>query len=435
MPVSTQAPEGVPASADSSSEGPLLGNRSFHGHVGAQFFGAFNDNLFKQLILFLAARELFPGDDKQGLAFAVFSLPFILFSGVAGDLSERYSKRLIIVLMKVCEIGIMIAGAIALQQRSWTAMLVVLFVMGTHSAFFGPPKYGVIPEIVGKGRLMTANGIITMTTFLSILFGQALAGPLLDRYGQRLWVTGAWCVGFALIGTALALMIRRLPAVRPSTKISRNPFGGVFKSIKELRTDPRVFQVLLLNSLFWFNGGVVQQALVGLGASEYLDIPKQENWRLSVLLVVLAVSIITGSLCVPPISKRIRPGKLVAFGAIAMFVAQGLLALVISLLGARGYGPSVGLVAALGFTGAFFAVPVQTFLQDAPEEGTRGKTFAVNNFLNFIFIFLAGGFYLGSSALHLSPALAATVSAALMCGVLMLHRKSVLSIEQPKNRV
>jgi hypothetical protein len=150
--------------------------------------------------------------------------------------------------------------------------------------------------------------------------------------------------------------------------------------------------------------------------------------------VVLAVSIITGSLCVPPIFKRIRPGKLVAFGAIAMFASQGLLAVAIALLGARGYGASVGLVAVLGFTGAFFAVPVQTFLQDAPEEGTRGKTFAVNNFLNFSFIFLAGGFYLGSSALHLSPALAATVSAALMCGVLMLYRTSVLSIEQPKNR-
>jgi len=66
-------------------------NRSFMGHVGAQFFGAFNDNLFKQLILFLAARKLFPGEDQQGLAFAVFSLPFILFSGIAGVMSKRFS--------------------------------------------------------------------------------------------------------------------------------------------------------------------------------------------------------------------------------------------------------------------------------------------------------------------------------------------------------
>lgn len=412
-------------------EGSLLGNRSFHGHVGAQFFGAFNDNLFKQLILFLAARELFPGEDKQGLAFAVFSLPFILFSGLAGELSERFSKRSIIVLMKLAEMAILLIGAAALQHRSWTAMLAVLFVMGVHSAFFGPPKYGVIPEIVGKSRLLPANGIITMTTFLAILLGQAAAGPLLDRYGTQLWVTGAWCVGFATLGTSAALLIRKLPAQRPTMRIGWNPFGGVIGSIKELSADRRVSRVLLLNSLFWFNGGVLQQAIVGLGAPSWLDIPKTENWRLSVLLVALATSIIIGSLCVSPVARRIRPGKLVAFGAISMLVAQLLLTAVTSVLGAASYSLAIVIVALLGFTGAFFAVPVQTFLQDVPEEGTRGKTFAVNNFLNFTFIFLAGGFYLGASKLHLHPGGAAAAAGALMCAVLVLFRSSVLSIERP----
>ncbi|HPB99584.1 MAG TPA: MFS transporter, partial [Polyangiaceae bacterium] len=233
------------------TESPLRANRSFQGHVATQFFGAFNDNLFKQLILFLAARELFPGQDKQGIAFAVFSLPFVLFSGVAGDLSERFSKRTIIVLMKVAEIGIMLAGAVALQQRAWTAMLVVLFIMGAQSAFFGPSKYGIIPELVGKQRLLSANGIISMTTFLSILLGQAAAGPLLDRYGQQLWITGAWCVGVAVVGTGVALLIRPLPALRPTMPIRKNPFGSVIDGFRQLRSDPRVIHVLLLNSLFW----------------------------------------------------------------------------------------------------------------------------------------------------------------------------------------
>ncbi len=418
--------------SDSNPDVPLSSNRSFQGHVGTQFFGAFNDNLFKQLILFLAARDLFPGQDKQGIAFAVFSLPFVLFSGVAGDLSERFSKRTIIVLMKVAEIGIMLAGAIALQQRSWTGMLLVLFVMGAQSAFFGPSKYGVIPELVGKERLLSANGIISMTTFLSILLGQAAAGPLLDRYGQQLWVTGAWCVGFAAVGTAVALLIRPLPALRPQMPIRRNPFGSVLDSIRELRSDRRVFRVLLLNSVFWFNGGVVQQALVGLGAPSYLSIPSDQNWRLSLLLVALATAIIVGSVCVPVVAKRIRPGKLIAFGAVAMLVCQATLALTISAFGADAYVPSLVIVSALGFTGAFFAVPVQTFLQDAPEQGTRGKTFAVNNFLNFTCIFLAGAYYLGSSKLHVHPGFAATLSAGAMCTLLLVVRKSVLGIERPK---
>ena len=414
------------------ADGPLRTNRSFQGHVGAQFFGAFNDNLFKQLILFLAARELFPNEDKQGLAFAVFALPFIIFSGVAGDISERVSKRSVIVLMKVAEIGIMLAGAVAFQLRSWEGMLIVLFVMGTQSAFFGPAKYGVIPELVGKSRLLSANGVISMTTFLAILFGQAAAGPLLDNFGQQLWVTGAWCVGFAIIGTLVSLLIRRLPPQRPTMPIRKNPFGSVFASIRELRTDPRVFRMLLLNSLFWFNGGVLQQALVGLGGPDYLAIPKNDNWLLSLLLVALATSIILGSVCVPVVAKRVRAGVLIAAGAFSMLLCQGALAVAISVLGAGAYAVSIALVAILGFTGAFFAVPVQTFLQDAPAAGTRGKTFAVNNFLNFTFIFLAGAFYMITSKLHVHPGIAATAAGAIMCGLLLYFRVSVLSVSRPQ---
>jgi len=411
----------------------LTQNRSFHGHIGAQFFGAFNDNLFKQLILFLAARELFPGEDKQGLAFAVFALPFILFSSYAGDLSERLSKQKVVVAMKVAEIFIMGAGVYVLQSRSWALMLVVLFVMGAQSAFFGPAKYGVIPELVKKDQLMAANGVISMTTFLAILLGQALAGPLLDSYGDALWVTGVWCTGFAAIGTGLSLMIRKLQPQRPSLTIQKNPFGGVWSSIVELREDPRVFKVLVLNSLFWFDSGVAGQAITGLSAPKYLNIPADQNWRISLLLVILALSIIIGSVCVPFISRTIRPGRLVALGAVVMMGAQWLLAAVTAAFGGSelGYDLAAGTLVLIGFFGAFFAVPIQTFLQDAPLEGTRGKAFAVNNFLNFIFIFLAGIFYLGSSAISLQPGIAAGIAGLILCAALYRNRVAVLSIERP----
>ncbi|HPB96245.1 MAG TPA: hypothetical protein PKW66_10035, partial [Polyangiaceae bacterium] len=163
----------------------------------------------------------------------------------------------------------------------------------------------------------------------------------------------------------------------------------------------------------------------------YLDIPLDQNWRLSLLLVSLATSIIVGSVCVPIVAKAIRPGKLIAFGAVAMLVCQASLTVSISAWGPQAYSTCVVLVAILGFTGAFFAVPVQTFLQDAPEQGTRGITFAVNNFLNFSFIFLAGAFYLTSAKIQLSPGFAATLAAVAMCSVLWVVRKSVLGIERP----
>jgi MFS family permease len=139
----------------------VLRNRSFVWFTTAQFLGAFNDNLFKQLVLLLAALWLFPGQDKQAIATITFALPFLLFSGIAGELSERFSKRTVIVWMKLLEVVTMLGGATALQLRSWPLLLAVLFLMGTHSAFFGPSKYGIVPEIVEAKGLMSANGCST----------------------------------------------------------------------------------------------------------------------------------------------------------------------------------------------------------------------------------------------------------------------------------
>src|SRR5438552_19097846 len=101
---------------EATNNQPLFRDRSFWGMTATQFLGAFNDNLFKQLMLLLAipvGAAAAQAEDQQWYAMMVFSLPFVLFSGLAGYLSDRYSKRTVIVACKVAEIGIMFLGVVA----------------------------------------------------------------------------------------------------------------------------------------------------------------------------------------------------------------------------------------------------------------------------------------------------------------------------------
>lgn len=403
----------------------LRGNPSLQGFVGSQFLGAFNDNLFKQLVLFLAARRLFPGEDQQGLAFAVFSLPFVLFSGIAGDLSERVSKRTVILSMKVAEIVIAAAGAWALQVADWYLLLAVLFVMGVHSAFFGPAKYGVIPEIVREEEMLRANGVVAMTTFLAILLGQALAGPLLDVFPDTLWMAGLVCVALGVGGTVSAMRMKKLTPRDPTRKVGPSPFGSLFQTMRELRADRGIFFVLIVHSFFWFNGGVLQQAIVGIGGAGGLELADNENSLLSMLLVVLAICIVVGSVLVPMVARFVSLPKIAYFGAIAMLGAQALLVLVGPVVSRENGGLYLAavLLAVVGLAGAGFVVPIQTFLQQAPPEGARGRMFAVNNFLNFLFLFLAGGWYMGFTAGSVRPAIASAASAAVLLAALVWGRR------------
>ncbi len=161
----------------------LYRDHAFWGMTSTQFLGAFNDNLFKQIMLLLALKA--GGWDLQGPAMIVFALPFILFSGYTGYLSDRYSKRPIIILSKVAEIVVMALGLVGFlyfDTFGLTGLMLVLFLMALQSTFFGPGKYGILPEMLRERDLPRANGWIVMTTFLAIIFGTACAGLLTDPY-------------------------------------------------------------------------------------------------------------------------------------------------------------------------------------------------------------------------------------------------------------
>ena len=172
----------------------LYADRSFWGMTVTQFFGAFNDNLFKQLILLLSITILADGttQDNQGTATLIFSLPFLLVTGIAGYLSDRYPKRGIIVLCKIAEIAVMALGALAFayhgKSSSLAFLYLVLFLMGAQSGFFGPAKYGILPEMLRDDDLPRANGLILMTTFIAIITGTVVAGLILDYFPGKLWV-------------------------------------------------------------------------------------------------------------------------------------------------------------------------------------------------------------------------------------------------------
>ena len=182
---------------------PTLGrDRSFYGMTVTQFLGAFNDNLFKQLVLLycldVKARS---GADYQSWAQAIFAIPFVLFSGMAGWLADRNSKRTIVVLAKVAEIVIMAMGMFVflygsdVPKETLMMLFVVLACMSLQSAFFGPPKYGILPELFRDSDLSAANGIFQMTTFVAIIMGGAIGGIGKEYLGDQLWMMSAVLCG------------------------------------------------------------------------------------------------------------------------------------------------------------------------------------------------------------------------------------------------
>src|SRR5438045_6840432 len=185
----------------------LLRARRFMPLFATQFLGAFNDSLFKQAVVLFVTYQLFsnPAQETQfsSIAQGLFILPFFLFSALSGQLADDHDKARLIRIIKLAEIGIMIVGGAGIMLANIPLMLAAVFAMGTHSTFFGPIKYAILPQHLRKDEVLGGTGLVEAGTYLAILGGTILAGVLAAKPVMAVGCTIAIAVLGLLAGRAV----------------------------------------------------------------------------------------------------------------------------------------------------------------------------------------------------------------------------------------
>ncbi|HEY1374347.1 MAG TPA: acyl-[ACP]--phospholipid O-acyltransferase [Candidatus Binatia bacterium] len=363
-----------------------------------QFLGAFNDNFYKMAVSLVALNAVVSGAGGfyVDLIALLFILPSALFSGYAGQFADVYSKRRVLVSVKVFEIFVMALALIAFAAGGIDPMLAIVFLMGVHTAFFSPAKYGILPEMVPNAELSRGNGLLEMSTFVAIILGTSLSGPIYMAWkGRPAWI-GVLLLAIAVIGTWTSLGIPRVPPASSAPRRLRlNPFGEIWDGVKRLYPDRTLWLTVLGISYFWFIGALVQLDTLFFG-KELLAL---DEAHITLLGTFLAIGIGVGSLAAGRLSGDKVELGLVPAGSIAMGISLALLAFT----GASYAATSTALIA-LGFAGGLFAVPLNALLQQRSGRDEKGRLIATNNFLNTLAIALAAGMHwLLRSALGLAP--------------------------------
>src|SRR5262249_53284439 len=163
-----------------------LRSRTFIGLPVAQFFAAFNDQALHAASMFFAINtQTFDEAKAISLMPILFYAPWALFCTVAGWLADRYSKRNSLVFWKLAEVAITLVAFAGFALHNFGGyrvgpyvVLSTVFLMGMHSAFFVPAKYGVMPEILQPHLLSRGNGLLESLSFLAIILGTVFGGVL-----------------------------------------------------------------------------------------------------------------------------------------------------------------------------------------------------------------------------------------------------------------
>jgi acyl-[acyl-carrier-protein]-phospholipid O-acyltransferase/long-chain-fatty-acid--[acyl-carrier-protein] ligase len=368
----------------------LLFKRRFGPIFTVQFLGAFNDNLLKFALLFLANFGVYQTSPAKAemlatISTGLFILPYFLFSSLAGQIADAFDKANLVRFIKLAEVGIMALALWGFWIESVPVLLACLFLMGVHSSIFGPVKYSILPQHLRDDEVMGGTGLVEAGTFIAILGGQLLAGII------PAWEAGLVAIGVALLGVFASLAVPPAPALNSGQKIDWNLFKGTRAIISNARSNRDVWLAMLGISWFFAIGAVIISEFAPL-VNGVLDARKEV---VTLFLLVFSLSIAFGSLIVNKLLKGKVSARPVPAAALALagflillwlatrgFSVESNGADVATFLANHGAWLILIALAGIAISGGIFIVPLYAILQTRSPPESRSQIIAANNVIN-----------------------------------------------------
>ena len=370
----------------------IFQNRNFLTLWLGQVFSQLADKVYLVLMIaIISAQFEAPGQTISGWVAAVmiaFTVPAVLFGAMAGVFVDRWRKKPVLVISNLLRGGLVITLPLILWATlSWGTLLglpvafwlllLVTFLISTLTQFFAPAEQAIIPLIVERGNLLSANSLYTTTMMASVIIGFAVGEPFLAFSEALLAGLGisdngpALLVGASYLLAGLCLLLIRPGQERLSEGETAVSFwADIRDGIGYLQRSPQVrvaiIQLVLLSCVF--------AALAVLAVRLAELIPTLKASQFGFLLAAGGVGMAIGAAFVGQFGLRFPKRYLSLSGALGMALCLIGLAWTTQQL-----WWSLGIILTLGVCAALVGIPMQTLIQEKTPEAMRGKVFGLQN--------------------------------------------------------
>ena len=308
-----------------------------------------------------------------GIMFIVEVIPRILLGSAAGVFVDRWDRRWTMIVANVAR-GLLLLLLLTFRSADqvWIVYVVALF-ESVANLFFGPANNALLPQLVAKDELVTANSVDALGENIARIIGPALGGALLGAVG--LGAVALIDVGSYLLGAGLISLIRSPTSAAEETMIAeaersisvqlvdfwrewiagsrlvtqRRPLAYAFLAVGVAFVGESILSVLFV---------VFVQDVVGAGAQEF-------GWQLT----ARGIGGVIGGFVVARFGSHVRPKNLMAYGLAGCGV---LLVMMLQL-------PILPIIlaasVAIGLPVMAWLIAGQTWLQVHAEDQYRGRVF------------------------------------------------------------
>lgn len=366
----------------------------------ATFLGGFNDNLIRSGLVVLIAYSASKGialptqpEVLVTLCSALLMIPLIFFSSVAGSLADKYEKSRLVVYAKIAEVGIMAVAFVGFQQQNITLLMVMLFISGTHTTFYSPIKFSILPDHLRKSELLAGNGFMAAGSYMAILFGLIAGGLLVEYEGN---IIGYTALGVALAGLIASMMIPPSKISHPDMTIDFNLWRGTKEIVYYAFMDKAICLPIVALSWFLLYASVYMaqfanyaQGVIGANNQVYI-----------LLLTVFSMGTALGSTLCDTLLKGEISARYTPYAALGLSFFTFLLVIVTP----EPHSPLLDAMAFIGiaqdwlvmlcmtmvaFCGGVYIVPLYAMLQSLTNPQYRSRVMAASNLSDAVFMTVA----------------------------------------------
>ncbi len=349
--------------------------RGFWAMIVQQSQNAFNDKLAQFTLIPLGAALGISLESQAGIMIA---LPFILFAPIAGWMSDRYSKRNVMIGAAVAQVVILIWIVVSVKLHSLNSAMLGFFLLAVQSAFYSPAKIGINKELLGSNHLGFAAGIQTMSSLAAILAGQILAGWIFDHRYKEFGGSdaAAWQAAFpplviiALISVPALLITWLIPPTPPQpcrTPLSWKLSISHFTDLKTLWSDVPLRWASWGVSYFWGFAAFINLWSIKV-AKDLTDGKEGYGTMSSQFMAAASLGMVAGFAATAWILRKKIDLGWVPIGGVAMALIAMLLAWI-----PPGGWPFLTVLALLAFASAIFLAPLHAWMQDRYPADQRGE--------------------------------------------------------------
>lgn len=377
----------------------LLNTKKFSGLFSIQFLNVMNDNLLKNAILVMIAFNgitlgSFKSSVTVNISTLLFILPFFLFASYAGKLADKMNKVQLIRIIKFCEVFITLVACGGILSKNIWLMLIAILAMSTHSTFFSPIKYSILPQYFSQHKkLLLANSYVEVGSFIAVLVGQVIGSWFIGNSQPQIVI---WILASAtLAGLIFSWNLEKTPTVGTQVAFHWNLFKDNWDLYRQITTDPKIKNTLHAIAWFWALG-VIYTIQMALLTKHYLGGSAQV---FSILLIEFSIAIGLGSLVCTYISngtihKKFIPFALIGISILTLFIlllnntptphTSSVAEFSHSLHGIINYG----LIFGIGFMAGFYSITCYNELQLISPLKIFSQVIAVNNILNAAYMLI-----------------------------------------------